>query len=65
MAAVRQYFETDFSHVARVQVKFAVSNEADIEGAWLVDFLGYLSFLTCYVPGERTLEFYLRLNSSN
>jgi hypothetical protein len=62
MATVRQYFETDFNHVVRVQVKFAVPGEAEVEGAWLVDFLGYMSFLTCYVPGEgRGLGCFLRL----
>jgi hypothetical protein len=62
MATVRQYFETDFSHVVRIQVKFALPDEGEIEALWLVDFLGYLSFLTCYVSGEgRPLDFYLRL----
>jgi hypothetical protein len=62
MATVRQYFETDFSHVVRIHVKFALSDKEDVEALWLVDFLGYLSLLTCYVPGEgRSLDFYLRL----
>jgi hypothetical protein len=62
MATLRQYFETDFNHVVRVHVRFEVSGGEEIEALWLVDFLGYLSFLTCYVPGEgRSLEFYLRL----
>jgi hypothetical protein len=62
MATVRQYFETDFSHVVRIQIKFGVPNEGEVEGAWLVDFLGYLSFLTLYVPGaSRPFEYYIRL----
>ena len=62
MATVRQYFETDFNHVVRIHVKFAIPGETEVEGSWLVDFLGYMSFLTCYVPGEhRGLDFFLRL----
>src|SRR6266545_629542 len=62
MATVRQYFETDFNHVVRIHVKFAVTNAEEIEALWLVDFLGYMSFITCYVPGEgRSLDFYLAL----
>jgi hypothetical protein len=62
MATVRQYFETDFSLVVRVHVKFVFPDEGDIEAVWLVDFLSYLSFLSCYVPGEgRSLDFYMRL----
>jgi hypothetical protein len=62
MATVRQYFETDFNHVVRIHVKFLVPDNEEIEALWLVDFLGYMSFLSCYVPGEgRSLDFYLRL----
>jgi hypothetical protein len=62
MASVRQYFETDFNHAARVHLKFAIPEDSDIEGALFIDFLGYMAFLSCYVPGEkRPLEFYLRL----
>jgi hypothetical protein len=62
MATVRQYFETDFNHVVRIHVKFAVPGEAEVEGSWLVDFLGYMSFLTCYIPGQgRGLDGFLRL----
>jgi TIR domain len=62
MASVRQYFETDFNHVVRIYVKFAVPGEAKVEGSWLVDFLGNMSFLSCYVPGqERGVDYFLRL----
>jgi hypothetical protein len=33
MASVRQYFETDFNHVVRIHVKFAVPGEAEVEGS--------------------------------
>jgi hypothetical protein len=62
MATIRQYFETDFSHVVKVEVNLPVEGEGDIEAVWLVDFLGYMSFFSCYVPGEsRKLHFFLRL----
>jgi hypothetical protein len=62
MATVRQYFETDFNHVVRIHLRLAMPNDNDIECGLLVDFLGYMSFLTCYVPGEECpLEFFLRL----
>ena len=65
MATIRQYFETDFSHAIRVEVSLPVQAEGDIEAAWLVDFVGYMSFFSCYVPGEgRSLEFFLRLIKS-
>jgi hypothetical protein len=62
MATLRQYFETDFNHVLRVHVAIPSSETDRIEGVWLVDFLGFISFLSCYVPGEnQPLEFFLQL----
>jgi TIR domain len=61
MATLRQYFETDFSHVLRVHVGVPLPNTDQIEGVWLVDFLGFASFLSCYVPGQRSVEFFLDL----
>jgi len=62
MATLRQYFETDFNHVLRVHVEIPVSDTHRIEAVWLVDFLGFMSFLSCYVPGEdQTLESFLQL----
>jgi len=60
MATLRQYFETDFNHVVRIHVSFAVPGSEEIEALWLVDFLGYMSFLSCYVPGMgRSLDYYM------
>jgi hypothetical protein len=62
MATIRQYFETDFNHVVKIHLKFAVPNEGEFEAFWLVDFQGNMSFLSCYVPGEaRPVDSYLRL----
>jgi hypothetical protein len=62
MATLRQYFETDLTHVVRVKVGLPVPDEAEIEAHWLVDFQGNLSFLICYVPGEgRAVDYFLRL----
>jgi hypothetical protein len=44
MATLRQYFETDFSHVVRIHVNFSLPDAEEIEAHWLVDFLGYMSF---------------------
>jgi hypothetical protein len=41
MATLRQYFETDFTHVVRIHVTFAVREDQEVEAYWLVDFLGY------------------------
>jgi hypothetical protein len=41
VATLRQYFETDFSHVVRVLAKFTAPDGEEIEAHWLVDFLGY------------------------
>ena len=62
MATLRQYFETDFGHVLRVHVAIPISETDRIEGVWLIDFLGFMSFISCYVPGEnQPLEFFLQL----
>jgi hypothetical protein len=60
MATLRQYFETDFNHVVRIHVSFVVPGSEEIEALWLVNFLGYMSFLSCYVPGMgRSLDYYV------
>ncbi|WP_088257822.1 toll/interleukin-1 receptor domain-containing protein [Fimbriiglobus ruber] len=61
MATLRQYFDTDFSHTARLHVSLP-SGEETIEASVFYDFSGYSAFIACYVPGkERELGFYLRL----
>ena len=65
MATLRQYFETDFSHVVRVSVKVSTPDGEEIDSYWLVDFLGNIAYLSCYVPGEgRSLEFFQQLVTS-
>jgi hypothetical protein len=65
MATLRQYFETDFSHVVRVSVKVSTPDGEEIDSYWLVDFLGYIAYLSCYVPCEgRSLEFFQQLVKS-
>ena len=64
MATLKQYFETDFTHVVRLQVTFPV-NEGQVEAYWLVDFLGYMSYMSCYVPEtNRKLDYFLSLVNS-
>lgn len=65
MATVRQYFETDFSHTARIYLKVAAPDQATVDAALLCDFAGNLMFFACYVPGaDRPLEFFTRLLES-
>jgi hypothetical protein len=65
MATLRQYSETDFSHVVRVSVKVSAPDGEEIDSYWLVDFLGNIAYLSCYVPGEgRSLEFFQQLVTS-
>src|SRR5262245_28997655 len=62
MATIRQYFETDFSHTARVYLKAIGPDQSKVDTALLCDFVGNSAFLICFVPGvDRTLDFFLGL----
>lgn len=61
MAALHQYYETDFSNAVRMHVKFPLDGE-NIEAVVLFDFVGLMAYVACYVPGEnRNLGFFLKL----
>lgn len=61
MATLHQYFETDFSHTARMHVKLSVEG-SELDSIVLYDFSGCSAFLTCYVSGkENNLTFFLSL----
>lgn len=65
MATIKEYYEKDFSHSARLHVK--VPFEGDhIEGAVLYDFAGFYAFVALYVPRNRDegLEYLKRLIAS-
>lgn len=61
MAALHQYYETDFSNAVRMHVRFPVAGE-NIEAVVLFDFVGLMAYVACYVPGaDRNLEFFFKL----
>jgi len=61
MAALHQYYETDFNNAVRMHVRFTVDGEI-IEAVVLFDFVGLMAYVACYVPGnDRKLEFFLKL----
>ncbi len=60
MATIRQYFDTDFSHAVRMHVSFE-SGTLKIESIFLYDFSGYIMFFSCFIPGKKSLDFYLQL----
>lgn len=61
MARLRQYYETDFSNAVRMHVKFTVEGH-EIEAIVLFDFVGFMAYVACYIPGkERKFDFLLKL----
>jgi len=63
MATLREYYETGFSHCAKVHIKILI--DQNIEGVLLYDFAGFFAFLSIYVPGtSNSLEYFINLLSS-
>lgn len=61
MAALHQYFETDFNNAVRMHVKLKI-DDVTLESVVLYDFAAYLAFFSCFVPGEvRDLGFFIKL----
>lgn len=61
MATLREYFETDFSHVARVHITLA-HDGTDVEGVVMYDMPLHAAGLALYVTGEgHSLEFFIEL----
>lgn len=61
MGTLREYYETDFSHTARMHVKLPIDGY-NLEGGVLYDFSGHIAFFSCYVPGQgRSLNFFITL----
>lgn len=48
MATLREYFEKDFSHSAKIHIKVPINDEF-IEGAVLYDFAAFSAFVVLYV----------------
>ena len=63
MASLREYYETGFSHCAKVHIKILLDQK--IEGVLLYDFAVFFAFLSIYVPGtNNSLEYFVKLLSS-
>jgi hypothetical protein len=60
MATLREYFDADFNYAARLHVAVPGCEDA-IDVALLYDFSAFTAFLVCYVPGERTVDYFLAL----
>jgi hypothetical protein len=61
MAAVRDYFDTDFNYAVRVYTRLPLP-EFNTETVLLYDFHGYKSLLACYDPDPtHTVQYYLNL----
>ncbi|SRR6266436_8417883 len=59
MAAVREYFETDFSYALRVHTRLP-SDDFNIEIVILYDFSGYKNFFACYdSDGDHAVQYYI------
>lgn len=61
MATLREYFDADFAHTAKLHViPPAIGLNAEVKV--LYDFSSYTAFVACYVPGDRrNLQDFLRL----
>lgn len=64
MATLREYFDADFSHTAKVYVR-KPNYEGNAEIVLLFDFAAFTSFIACYLPAEQsTVQDFLRLIDS-
>src|SRR5260221_4544883 len=61
MAAVREYFDADFTYAVRVYTRIPFS-DFNLDTVILYDFAGYKSFLACYDPDPtHTVQYYVDL----
>jgi len=61
MAALHQYYETDFSNAVRMHVKLKI-DDTPLEAVVLYDFSAFLAFFSCYVSGKgHNLEYFIKL----
>lgn len=63
MATLREFFDTDQSNTIKIYCRYTVAG-SELEFAVLCDFSANMAFTSCYVPGERSLEFFLQLVQS-
>jgi hypothetical protein len=63
MATLREYFNTDFANALKIYCWHNVAG-ADVEVVVLCDFSAYFAWVSCYLTGERSLDFFIRLIDS-
>jgi len=63
MATLREYFNTDFANALKIYCRHNVAG-SEIELVVLCDFSAFVAWVSCYVPGERSLDFFIQLVQS-
>jgi|SRR5262249_33482354 len=63
MATLREYFDTDFANAVKIYCRHSV-NGSDVELVILCDFSAFVAWVSCYVEGERSLDFFIQLIKS-
>ena len=57
MASLREYFDTDFTHVLNVaqplKIQFEKSPELEIQARLHLDFTGNAKYISCFLPEHR------------
>ena len=56
MATLREYFDTDLSNTIKIYCRHKVCSEID-----LLDFSANMACSSCYVPGDRPLDYFIQL----
>jgi hypothetical protein len=63
MATLREYFDTDLSNTIKIYCRHKVAG-SEIDFVILLDFSANMACSSCYVPGERSLDFFMQLVQS-
>ena len=63
MATLREYFDTDSGNTIKIYCRHNLDG-SDVELVVLCDFSAYVAWVSCYVTGERSLDFFIRLVQS-
>jgi|SRR6516165_5356756 hypothetical protein len=63
MATLREYFDTDSGNAFKIYCRHKVDG-SDVELVVLCDFTACVAWVSCYVTGERSLDFFVRLLQS-
>jgi hypothetical protein len=63
MATLRECFDTDFANALKIYCHHSVDG-SDVEIVVLYEFSAFVAWVSCYVAGERSLDFFIRLIAS-